>query len=109
MALGYLFILFIILTVLSLIWSILLIYSSSPKTNVVAFCFLVFLAILIAFLGVTSLPSNHIFSSSISLAIGFLAVIAVIVRLKGNTKQMRNISNTLIITSVIAGLIKLFF
>lgn len=103
----FLLILFIVLTVASVLSIIFLYSSKNPKTKNNLFYVLVALSMLITFLNVTSLPTNYVMQRIISLFLGLIAVIALILKLK--IPQKTSIANFLVTASVLCGLIYLLF
>lgn len=107
MALGYLFILFVVLIGVSILGITLLYLSKNEKIKNIAFYFLAVWAILLAFLNATSLPTNYFTEKSIAWAVGIVSLIGVIFRLKNPKKT--TIPNILVTASIIFGLYTLIF
>lgn len=82
MALGALFVLFIILTAVSLL-SITLLYTlKNEKLKNIVFYFLCVWSIIITILNITGLPSNYLVSRLIASIFGLLSVISIIIKIK---------------------------
>ena len=60
MALGYLFILFVSIAIISILGIVFLYYSKKEKTKNILFYTLNLWLILISYLNITSLPSNYL-------------------------------------------------
>ena len=105
--LQILLILFIILAVVSGLSIALLYLLKNPKAKNILFYFLASWSMLIAFFNATSLPNNYILEQLLAWGIGFIAVIAIIIKLVKPTKI--NISYLLVSASAVLGLLDLFF
>ena len=105
MALGYLLILFIGITVISTLGIIFLLLSKNDVIKKIMFYMLSILSILICGLEAISSPTNFIFQQIIAWLIGLISVIAIIIHVKCNKKYRAYI---LTIVSLILGILKLF-
>lgn len=107
MALGALFVLFIILTTVSIL-SITLLYTlKNEKLKNMFFYFLCGWSIIITSLNITALPSNYLVSRLIASIFGLLAVISIIIKIKKPHKK--SLSYLLASASALLGLVDLFF
>ena len=107
MALGSLMIIFIILGIAAVLGQILL-YKGIKKDryNGWVFYFNMLLGIIISYLNYSSLPNNDFVPRGIALIWGFLAVIALPIKLK--FPKLSNLSKALLTLSIGGGLIQLF-
>ena len=105
MALAYLQILFIFLALVSLIGQFLL-YKDKSTINNYVFFFNVFLGILFSWLVFTSLPTNFYAQKIISLVWGFLAFVAIGIKIFRSDDV--KFSKILLTISVFGGMIHLF-
>lgn len=106
MALGVLLILFVSLVVISGLGIAFLLLAKNKTVKKVMFYSLCVLALIIAFISTTSLPTNYIFQRFFALAIGGLSIIAIFIHLKSDKKYL---AYTLLILSIVVGIIKLFY
>lgn len=107
MALSILLIMFIVMAVVSGLGIALLYLVKNPKVKNVMFYFLAIWSMLIAFISATSLPSNFLLQQLIAWAFGFLAVIAIIIKIMKKDKV--NLSYLFVTISILLGLAYLFF
>lgn len=107
MALGYLTILFITITIISVLSIFILYISKNYKVKDATFYFLAIFSLLLAFMSMTSLPSNFFFQRFISIAFGLLSIMGVIIKIK-NSKNT-NVAYLLVTASTILNLFTLFF
>lgn len=103
----FLLILFIFLAVLAGLGITFLYLLKNTKINNLVFNGLILLAMIITFLNVTSLPANYVLQRVITLSFGFLALIALFLKIKAPSKG--NLANILITASILSSLISLFF
>lgn len=99
MALGYLFILFVAIIVISILGIALLYISKNQNIKNITFYTLAIWSVIVAFLNVTSLPSNYIFEKVIGLVFGLLAIISIIIKIKKPEKI--NIAYLLVSLSIL--------
>lgn len=102
-----LLILFVILAVGCGLGISLLYLLKTQKSKNIIFYFLGVWSMLIAFFNATGLPSNYIMSQLLAWGIGFIAVIAIIIKLK-SPKNIK-LAYLLVSLSALLGLIDLFF
>ncbi|GAB6169570.1 hypothetical protein JCM1393_20300 [Clostridium carnis] len=107
MALGYLFILFIFMTVVSLLGVFLLYFLKNKTGKNIIFYGLVIWSMLIAYLNATSLPTNFLVEQFIAWGFGFVSIIAIIIKVKNPEKT--TIPYILVTASTLIGLYTLFF
>ncbi|MGL5313245.1 MAG: hypothetical protein ACRC92_08350 [Peptostreptococcaceae bacterium] len=107
MALGYLFILFAAMTVISIILVGSLYLIKNEKYKNVLFYILAIWSMTVTFLNVTSLPSNYILQRIIGSILGLLAVIAIFIKIKKPEKS--KLAYFLVSASTILGLLDLFY
>lgn len=107
MALGYLLILFIVLAVVSGLGVSLLYLIKNQKAKNIIFYFLGAWSMLIAFLNATGQPSNFLLEQIIAWAFGFLAIIAIIIKIRKPEKT--TLIYSIMTASVLFGLADLFF
>lgn len=106
MALSYLLILFIIIGAVSGIGIISLYKTKNDKSKNIIFYFLAIWSIVISFINVTSLPSNHLIQQIIGCSFGILAIVAVIINIKKPEKT--SISHLLVTVSILCSLVDLY-
>ncbi|WP_160035334.1 hypothetical protein [Paenibacillus sp. An7] len=105
MALGVLYIIFVLISILSLVSIALMFMVKDRKVNNIAFSITVILGLVIGFLNVTALPSNETTEKITVGAVGILALVAVICKvLKKNV-----LARFLAAASVILGILMLFW
>ncbi|HIV92374.1 MAG TPA: hypothetical protein H9744_11955 [Candidatus Eisenbergiella stercoravium] len=118
MAIGILMLLFIIISLLSLIGILLLfLWKESPKREIL-FHLLAVWGLLIAACGILSLPSNFIASRIISFSIGLLAAIGLFwyrnIEKRSDEAEMETIKShhavsfLLVTSSIVLGILKLY-
>ena len=107
MALGYLFILFIVFAVVSLLSTTLLYVSKKENLKTFVFYFLCVWSIYLAYVNFTSFPTNFIASRLIACLFGLLAIVAAIINITNKSK--RNLSYLLVSASTLLTLIYMFF
>lgn len=107
MALGYLFILFIFITAVSIVGILLLYLLKNQRAKNIVFYFLAVWSMCIAFLDVTSLPSNYLMERLIALSFGVLSIIAIIFKIKKPEKPM--VAYILVTASVLLTLMSIIF
>ena len=107
MALGVLLIIFIVMAVVSGLGLAFLYLVKNEKIKNGLFYFLTVWAMGIAVMNATGLPSNYIGQQLIAWAFGFLAVGAIIVKIKKPEKA--NLAYLLVTVAVLCGMAQLFF
>lgn len=107
MALGVLDILFVIMVIVSGLGIGFLYYSKEGKARNATFYFLTIWSIVVAYINLTSLPSNYLTERIIACVFGLIALLAIIIKtLKQNKK---NIAYILVSLSTLLSLVDLFF
>ena len=107
MALGYLAIMFISIMVVSGLGIAFLYLLKNQKIKNGLFYFLAVWAMGVAYMNATSLPSNYLGGQLIAWAFGFLAVLAIILKIKKPEKTM--LTDLLVTASILCGVVQLFF
>lgn len=87
MALGLLLILFMVMSIISVVGLLLLFLLKGEKAQKIVFYFMALLGMFIAWMTATSYATNQIKEQMISWGFGALAVVAVLVRLCGKSKS----------------------
>ena len=106
--LGLYFLMFVAMSVISILGILLLFLLKSEQGKKAVFYFLVFWGMAIAVLGATSLPSNYIAEQLISWAFGLLSKAALLIRLRAKEKSLILTAHILVSICVAAGMLKLF-
>ena len=104
MALGLLLILFMVMSIISVVGLLLLFLLKGEKAQKIVFYFMALLGMFIAWMTATSYATNQI----ISWGFGALAVVAVLVRLCGKSKNAALAAKLLAAASVVLGMVALF-
>lgn len=107
MALGYLTIFYIAITLISILGILFLYLSKNQKTKDKIFYALVIWSVLVTFFNVTALPSNFLIQRILAIVIGLIAMIGFILKIK--TPKNTHISYFLVSLSVILSIIDIFF
>lgn len=107
MALGYLAIMFIIMSVVSIIGVVLLLIIKNEKANRIVLYIMAAWGIIIAIMNITSLPINWIIWRVAAGACGLAGLAGGIVRFIAK-EDLKTVSALLTIVSVLAGMIMLF-
>lgn len=102
-----LLLLFIALTVAGGLGVGFLFLAKNQKVQNILFYFVAVLGMIIAFISATGYPSNYIAQSVMAWIWGFLAIIAIIIKIKNPEKA--NLAKWIATASVVIGLIQLFF
>ncbi len=108
MALGSLFIVFIMMASLGLGLIGVMLIVKKPAMKLVAVYAVAIFGLIIAWLSLTSAPSNFVFDRGIAIAIGLLAIAGIIVWHVGKGRT-ETIAKALVAASVVLGLATLFF
>ena len=106
MALGLLLILFMVMSIISVVG--LLFLLKGEKAQKIVFYFMALLGMFIAWMTATSYATNQIKEQMISWGFGALAVVAVLVRLCGKSKNAALAAKLLAAASVVLGMVALF-
>lgn len=107
MALGYLAIMFIIMSVVTIIGVVLLLIIKNEKANRIVLYIMAAWGIIIAIMNITSLPINWIIWRVAAGACGLAGLAGGIVRFIAK-EDLKTVSALLTIVSVLAGMIMLF-
>ncbi len=107
MALGYLAIMFIIMSVVTIIGVVLLLIIKNEKANRIVLYIMAAWGIIIAIMNITSLPINWIIWRIAAGACGLIGLAGGIVRFIAK-EDLKTVSALLTIVSVLAGMIMLF-
>ena len=107
MALGILLIVFVSMVVISGLGIALLFLVKNPAAKNVIFYSLAIWAMGITFINASSLPSNYLGSQLMAWALGFIAIIGVVIKIKNPEKI--NIAKLLVVVSIVLSLLDLFF
>ena len=105
MALGILFLSFVILVAISILGISFLLLAKNETVKKIMFYILSILSMGISIVGARSIPTNYILVKVITYIIGLLSVLAIIVHIKTNK---RTVAYALTIISLILGLLKLY-
>ena len=105
MALGLLLILFMVMSIISVVGLLLLFLLRAQK---IVFYFMALLGMFIAWMTATGYATNQIKEQMISWGFGALAVVAVLVRLCGKSKNAALAAKLLAAASVVLGMVALF-
>ena len=107
MALGLLLILFMVMSIISVVGLLLLFLLKGEKAQRIVFYFMALLGMFIAWMTATGYATNQIKEQMISWGFGALAVVAVLVRLCGKSKNAA-LAAKLAAASVVLGMVALF-
>ncbi|WP_054957758.1 hypothetical protein [Paenibacillus dakarensis] len=105
MALGLLWIIFIVIAVISLFSIAALFMVKDPRGNRIVFGFTAILGLIISYMAFTALPTNMTVPRVFSASMGVLTLVSVILRFMNKTLSAK----ILVSASVILGLTQLFF
>lgn len=108
MALGLLLILFMVMSIISVVGLLLLFLLKGEKAQRIVFYFMALLGMFIAWMTATGYATNQIKEQMISWGFGALAVVAVLVRLCGKNKNAALAAKLLAAASVVLGMVALF-
>ena len=108
MALGLLLILFMVMSIISVVGLLLLFLLKGEKAQRIVFYFMALLGMFIAWMTATGYATNQIKEQMISWGFGALAVVAVLVRLGGKSKNAALAAKLLAAASVVLGMVALF-
>lgn len=107
MALGLLLIAFIVMIVISVLGTIFLFLTKNQKVKNVLFYILAVWGMLISYLSATSMATNFIAEQAIAWTVGFLSVLAIILKVK--KPEWTKIAHVMVGFSAIYGVIDIFF
>ena len=108
MALGLLLILFMVMSIISVVGLLLLFLLKGERAQKIVFYFMALLGMFIAWMTATGYATNQIKEQMISWGFGALAVVAVLVRLCGKSKNAALAAKLLVAASVVLGMVALF-
>ena len=108
MALGSLLILFVSMSVISILGIGLLYLLKDEKKKRVVFYALAVWGMLISAFSATSQPTNMVYQQLIAWGFGFLSVIGILVHVKAKNDASYKIARILVVLSVVLGVLKLF-
>ena len=108
MALGLLLILFMVMSIISVVGLLLLFLLKGERAQKIVFYFMALLGMFIAWMTATGYATNQIKEQMISWGFGALAVVAVLVRLWGKSKNAALAAKLLAAASVVLGMVALF-
>ena len=103
MALGLLLVLFMVMSIISVMGLVLLFLLKGEKGQKAVFYFMV-----IAWMTANSYPTNYIKEQLIAWAFGALAVIALLVQICGKSERSFLTAKVLVAASVVLGMVALF-
>ncbi len=106
MAIGILFLLFMVLCIAGILGSVLLFILKQEKANDVVLILMTAYSMVIAFLSATALPVNFVSQQVICWVIGFIAVIGAGIRF--GTRKSSVLSKVLVAASVLIGIANMF-
>lgn len=107
MALGFLFLLFVGMSILAIVGIVLLFVVKKNNTNDVLLVLMTAYSMSIAFLNATAQPTNFVGTQILAWVVGFVAVIGTGIKLL--TRKHLLISKILVSGSVILGIYFLYF
>ncbi len=108
MALGLYLILFMGLSVISILGILILFLTKNEGRKKGIFYFLAVWGMLIAVLSATSLPTNYLISQLIAWALGFLSIAGLVVHYKAKTKTRCYTAYALVSASCVLGILYMF-
>lgn len=108
MALGYLMILFVGVTVVSGLGLAFLYLTKNEQVKKILFYVLAVWGMLIAAYTAISLPTNWAGQQVLTWAIGFLSVIGIVVHVKANSPAKYLAARLLVTVSIILGIVRMF-
>ena len=108
MALGILMIMFVAMSVISVVGLSLLYLVKGEGTRRVIFYVMAVWGMIVAVISATSLPSNYMAGRLLAWTLGFLSVAGILVYVRGTEESYRRIACLLVTVSVAGGILKLF-
>lgn len=109
MALGFLMIMFVAMSVISIGGVILLFLLRNEKVKKGIYYFMTAWAMFVAICSATGMPVNYVMQQVIAWGIGFLSVAGLLVYLKGRTDTAKIVAYALAAASAIGGVLYMFF
>lgn len=107
MALGLLLVLFMIMSIISVMGLVLLFLLKGEKRQKAVFYFMAVWGMVIAWMTANSYPTNYIKEQLIAWAFGALAVIALLVQICGRSERSFLTAKVLAAASVVLGMVAL--
>ena len=104
MALGLLLVLFMVMSIISVIGLVLLFLLRGEKQQKVVFYFMAIWGMVVAWMTANSYPTNFIKAQLISWAFGALAVIALLIQICGKSERAFLTAKVLTAASVVLGM-----
>ena len=108
MALGIYMILFIAMSVITVVGLSLLYLMKSPGARQVVFYTMAVWGMFVAVISAIGLPTNYTMERLITWAIGFLSVAGIVVYIRSTEDKARMAARILVTISVAGGIVKLF-
>lgn len=108
MAIGIMSVLFVGMSVFSVLGLLLMYLLKNEKAKAVCFYCMSVWGMAIAAISATSLPSNFTAAQIAAWAIGFLSVIGLLIHIRAKSDSQLNAAYILTTISVIAGILNLF-
>lgn len=108
MALGLLLVLFMVMSIISMMGLVLLFLLKGEKGQKAVFYFMAVWGMVIAWMTANSYPTNYIKEQLIAWAFGALAVIALLVQIFGKSERSFLTAKVLVAASVVLGMVALF-
>lgn len=108
-SLGALLIMFVVMIVISFLGIIFLFLSKNKSLQNGIFFFLACWGMLLSWINATSGPSNYIGRQLFAWALGFIAVIAMLIRYAGQSENRFKYSNILVTLSVVLTVMSLLW
>lgn len=108
MALGLLLVLFMVMSIISVMGLVLLFLLKGEKGQKAVFYFMAVWGMVIAWMTANSYPTNYIKEQLIAWAFGALAVIALLVQICGKSERSFLTVKVLVAASVVLGMVALF-
>ena len=108
MALGLLLVLFMVMSIISVMGLVLLFLLKGEKGQKAVFYFMAVWGMVIAWMTANSYPTNYIKEQLIAWAFGALAVIALLVQICAKSERSFLTAKVLVAASVVLGMVALF-
>ena len=108
MALGLLLVLFMVMSIISVMGLVLLFLLKGEKGQKAVFYFMAVWGMVIAWMTANSYPTNYIKEQLIAWAFGALAVIALLIQICGKSERSFLTAQGLVAASVVLGMVALF-
>ncbi|HIU25716.1 MAG TPA: hypothetical protein IAC50_04410 [Candidatus Copromorpha excrementigallinarum] len=109
MALGILLILFVVMSVISILGLLFMYLVKDERKKKLIFYVMAVWGMAVAVLGAMSLPENYVTSQAVAWGLGALSVAALIINLTGKKEAAGRLAQLLITVSVVGGVLKIFF